>query len=81
MAACKIQEPQDKPFRGKSDPSRERERKDKNAVNSDHYVLLATPKGSTCTSLGPKNADNSGYYVLPATPKGSTCTLLGPMNT
>ena len=49
----------------KSNPRREKERekeeKKKNADNSGHYVLSATPKDSTCSSLGPKMA-SLGYY-------------------
>ena len=40
-------------FYDRSKRKKERERRErKNAVNSDHYVLSATPKGSAQTLLG-----------------------------
>ena len=44
-------EKKDNPVWEKSEQIRERE---KYIVNSDYYVLHATPNGSACASLGPR---------------------------
>ena len=50
-----------------------------NEVYIGHYILHATPKGSTHTPIEHKNnTGDSGNYVLAAMPKGSTNTSLGP---
>ena len=38
---------------------REKSKREKNGVNSGHYVLPATPKGSAHTLLGPNSKDFS----------------------